>query len=122
MTNLIQRIFGRRTEERNPKIETRVTYDEAKPFFQSLGIKVDEMNFPKAEYRSSPFYNYSLWFDNVKAMPIKVDDALKTVIIGNYQTQNRVSYQDDVGVWRPGEPERYSFRIEDNKLTIIRGN
>ena len=113
---LIQRILGK---ERKPLIKRVFSADEIKPFFQANGIDIETIGFPDIETRhNSPLLAYWADFENVKATPVKVDDVVKTVIIGKYEREAKASYQDSGLGWHPGVPSRYSFRIEDGNLSL----
>jgi len=115
MTNLIQRILGK---EKKSIIEKTLSVDEIEPFFQAHGIDINTIGFPNLETRhNAPLLAYWVDFENVKATPVKVNDVVKIIITGKYETQARNSYRDSDG-WQPGVPSRYSFRIEDSKLNL----
>lgn len=116
MTNLIQRLLRK---EKKPLIEKTLSADEIEPFFQAHGINIDTIGFPNLETRhNSPLLAYWADFENVKATPVKVNDVVKIIITGKYETQAKASYQDSGCGWHPGTPSRYSFRIDDGNLSF----
>ena len=116
MKTLIQRILGK---ERKPRVEKTLNYEEIGPFFQAHGIDIDAIGFPDMQYRkSAPTEAYWIHFTDVMSTPVKVEDIVKTIITGKYETQAMASYKDSKGNWHPGTPCRYSFIIEDGNLSF----
>ena len=118
METLIQKILRK---ERKPHVEKTLDVDEIEPFFQAHGIDIDALGFEFMEYRNSePIEQYLVRFRDVILTPIKVNDVVKTIITGEYEAQARISYRDSEGHPRSGTPCKYSFRIEDGKLSLKR--
>jgi len=106
-------------KEKKPLIERVFSADEIKPFFQANGIDIETIGFPNMKDRNlDPINAYWINFENIKVTPIKIDDVIKIVITGKYRTRARTSYQDSGGGWHPGTPSRYSFRIEEDNLSL----
>ena len=115
---LIQKIFKK---EKKLLIEKTLSADEIEPFFQANGIDIETIGFHDMQYRKSPATEgYWVHFTDVTLIPVKVDGIVKTIITGEYETQAKVNYRDRAGDWHPGTPCRYSFRIEDGKLSLRR--
>ena len=116
MTNLIQRMLGK---EKKSHVETRLSDKEIEPFFQAHGIDINTIGFPFMEYRDeAPTEAYWTHFRDVILTPVKVNDVVKTIIIGKYEVQAMASDRDSSGDWHPGTYCRYSFRIEDGDLSL----
>ena len=117
MTNLIQKLLGKKGED-NVRVIFKV--DEIRPFFEMLGINIEKIGFPEFEKRKeiNPLEKYVVNFSDVKATPILREEKVHIVVRGTYTIQSKVSYKDSSGIWRPGIPQEYSFRIEDGKLNL----
>lgn len=116
MTNLIQKLLGK---ERKPHVRTLLSAEEIEPFFQAHGIDINIIGFPFMEYKDeAPTEAYWMNFRDVILTPVKVNDVVKTIITGKYETQAMASYRDSSGDWHPGTHSRYSFRIEDGDLSL----
>ena len=113
---LIQKLFGRKKKS---TIETILDADEAKPFFSLLGVNIETIGFPCMETRHLiPTMKYWATFENVKAISVKTEGIVKTIISGVYHTQAMASGQDSSGYWHPGGVISRQFRIEDGKLYL----
>jgi len=118
MKNLIQKLLGKKEDI---EVRTRLSADKIKPFFESIGVDIENIGFPNIETRHSiPTMSHYINFDNVRATPLEKNGTLKTIITGDYTEQAMASYQDKSFGWHPGSQFSYSFRIEDGRLTLKR--
>ena len=116
MKNLIQKLLGKKE---NIEVRTMLSADEIKPFFESIGVDIENIGFPDIETRHSiPTMRYYTNFDNVRATPIEKNGTLKTIVTGDYIEQAMASYKDGSGNWHPGGLCLYSFRVEEGKLNL----
>ncbi len=116
MTNLVQKLLGK---EKKPLIEKTLSADEIEPFFKTLGIDMDTIGFPSIKYKNAiPMERYWIDFKDVKVIPVKVDYVVKIIVKGEYMMQPMVSRKDSRGNWYPGGISRYSFKIEDEELSL----
>lgn len=120
MINLLEKIFGKKDKT---EVRTSLTADEIKPFFKAIGIDIEHIGFPDIESRHRiPTERYNADFDKIKITPVYVNDTLKAIITGKYETWAMASSQDSAGDWHPGTTAKYSFRIKNDKLDIWRTN
>lgn len=111
----MQRLLGR---EAKPKVSKWLSADEAKPFFEASGVDMENIGFPYIKDRHSEgLMAYWTDFSGVSISLVKRDGRPQSVISGNYEARARASYPLN-GVWQPGSVIRYSFVIDDNKLTL----
>ena len=116
MTNLIQKLFGKK--EKIP-VRTRLSADEIKPLFESIGIDIENIGFPEIGNRyGHPLDRYNINFDKVRVTPIAKNDTLQNIVTGDYLMRAQTSYKDSSGGWHPGTQVLYSFKIEDGKLYL----
>lgn len=121
MKNIINKFFAR--EKNRLKVETTFSADEIKPIFESHGINIENIGFPCiSERHYVPDDAYFANFKNVKITPVKINGNISTIIEGKYIAQAKLSYQDSMGWWKPGNPMLYNFKIQEGKLNINRIN
>jgi len=116
MIGLLKRLVS---GEKKEGVSRVLEFDEAEPFFRANGVDINTIGFPEVRFRKAiPTEAYAVWFEDVRATPLKIDEKVITRITGRECARAVAGGQDSSGQYKPGSPFEYQFTIQDGKLEL----
>jgi hypothetical protein len=102
LTGKLSGLFsGKEVDKKSREFECNIGYEDARIFFEKIGIKIDELKLPNSNLNDRTTH-YDICFRNLGIELYKDDKKMKVKIKGEYGLRVKNSYEKE-GIKMPGD-------------------